>query len=237
MLRTNLPTAVRHLRRRRGWRQSDLAARADVSRQVVSRLERGELRGIALGTIRRIIEALEASVDGTVRWRGEELERLIDSAHAALVERSVATLAELGWSTRVEVSFNHFGDRGRVDILALHATSGTLLVVEVKSAIGNEEATLGQLDVKARLGSVIAREVGWPAAVIVPALVIGDARTARRIVRAHAGSFARFELRGRQAIAWLRRPRGPAPSGLLLFMEVPDCRGVSVTRSARVRTA
>jgi transcriptional regulator with XRE-family HTH domain len=236
MLRSDLPRAVRHLRRRRRWRQADLADRSDVSRQVVSRVERAQLTGISLGTVQRIVAALDASVHLTVRWRGEELDRLLDSAHADLVEACAALLVDRDWSTRVEVSFNHYGDRGRVDVLALHRATGTLLVVEAKSAIGDEQATLGQLDLKARLGAVIAGSVGWEATKVVPALVIADARTARRVISSHAASFARFDVRGRQAVAWLRRPVG-APHGLLWFMKLPDARGVSVTRNARVRTA
>jgi len=49
MLRTNLPRALRHLRQRRGWRQVDLAVSAGCSRETVSPLERGDLRGVALG--------------------------------------------------------------------------------------------------------------------------------------------------------------------------------------------
>jgi transcriptional regulator with XRE-family HTH domain len=214
-----------------------VAARAGVSRQVISRIECNELRAVQIGTIARVLQALDASADLTVRWRGEALDRLMDSAHAALVERCVSLLRDRGWLTRVEVSFNHFGDRGRVDVLAFHGDTRTALVVEAKSAIGDEQETHGRLDVKARLGTIIAESVGWHAAVVVPALVIAESRTARRIVGGHGSTFARFDVRGRKALAWLRHPVGAVPTGLLWFVELPDSRGVSVARSARVRTA
>jgi hypothetical protein len=207
-----------------------------VSRQVISRIERGELRSIPIGTIAKVAEALEAYVDLTVRWRGEQLEKLMDATHAELVRNCVGLLGALGWMTRVEVSFNHYGDRGRVDVLALHSATGTLLVIEVKSAIGDVQDTLGRLDVKARLGSTISGSIGWKASVVVPALVVAESRTTRRLLSKHAPLFARFAVRGRQARGWLRRPGMAVPTGLLLFVTVTDSRGGVVTRNARVRT-
>ena len=236
MIRSNVARAVRELRRRRRWRQADLAARAGVSRQVISRIECNELRAVRIGTIARVLHALDASADLTVRWRGEALDRLFDSAHAELVNRCVTQLRERGWLTRVEVSFNHFGDRGRVDVLAFDPGTRTVMVVEAKSAIGDEQETHGRLDVKARLGKIIAESVGWDAAVVLPALVLADSRLSRRIVREHGSAFSRFDMRGRKALAWLSRPVGTVPMGLLWFVDVPDSRGVSTTRSARIRS-
>ena len=145
-------------------------------------------------------------------------------------------LRAFGWQTAVEVSFNHYGDRGRVDVLAFHPALAVLLVAEVKSAIGNTQDTVGRLDVKARLGGVLAEAAGWPMpTTVVPALVVGDSRTARRIVAEHDAVFARFETRGRQALAWVRRPSRPAPTGLLWFANLPDAHGLGVTRRGRVR--
>jgi transcriptional regulator with XRE-family HTH domain len=231
MLRTNLARSVRHLRRRRGWRQSDLAERASVSRQTISRIECGQLGGARIRTIGRELEARDATGDLVVRWEGERLDRPIDADHAAIVGSSVDLLRALGWQTQVEVSFNHFGDRGRVDILARHAARSLLLVVEMKSAIGDSQEMLGRLDVKARLGATLA-----PAAV-VRALVIGDSRAARRHVASLEPMLASFSPRGRQAVAWLRQPIEAAPHGLLWFAKVPRARGTGVTRQSRVRTA
>lgn len=99
-------------------------------------------------------------------------------------------LAGFGWEVRVEVSFNHFGDRGRIDLIAYDAPRGILLVVEIKSALGDLQETLGRLDVKVRLGRQIAHELGWTEiATVIPTLVVGEsARTAndrgpRRAIR------------------------------------------------------
>lgn len=181
--------------------------------------------------------ALDASVDLTVRWQGEELGRLIDAGHARVLEQTAALLAHAGWETRTEVSFNHYGDRGRVDLLGRHPASSTLLVAEVKSAIGDTQDTVGRLDVKARLGRVLADTLGWPIPDrVVPALVVGDTRTARRIVSDHTAAFARFDVRGRRALAWLNKPSSDPPTGLLWFAALPDAPGAGVTRRSRVRT-
>jgi transcriptional regulator with XRE-family HTH domain len=235
--RTNLSRAVRHLRRRQGWRQADLGARAAVSGPTISRIERGLIRGVPLGTIERVAEALGATVDVTMRWQGEQLDRLLDAAHASIEAQTAAFLASSGWSVRPEVSFNHYGDRGRVDLLAFHPGSGVVLVIEVKGSIGDLQDALGRLDVKLRLGRSLAHASGWAGVrAIVPAFVLADNRTIRRTIALHAAIFARFTLRGRSAQAWVRRPSLPAPSGVLWFVNVPDSHGVSVARGRRVRT-
>jgi transcriptional regulator with XRE-family HTH domain len=237
MLRTNVPRAVRLLRRRRGWRQQDLALRAGVSRQGITRIELGQVKGVPLATFVRVAEALGGSLDFTMRWEGEQLDRLTDAAHAWMTERVSALLTHAGWTARPEVSFNHFGDRGRVDLLAWHPAIRVLAVVEVKSAVGDLQETLGRLDVKARLGQRLAAEAGWgsPAAV-VRILVIGDSRRARQTVRDHDALFAAFRLRGRAARAWMGHPRQPFPPGLMWFVTVPDAHGAGLTRHRRVRT-
>lgn len=195
------------------------------------------MRGVSIGTVEKIVTALGAIVDVTVRWEGAELDRSIDAAHARLQDWVARELAALGWLVRVEVSFNHFGDRGRVDVLAYHPATRLLVIVEVKSALGDLQETLGRLDVKVRLGRTLAREAGWAdCEAVVPLLAITDARSARRIVGAHAALFAQYRLRGRQAVAWLRRPVAPVPSGLLWFVNVPDSHGMTTPRVTRVRT-
>lgn len=225
---TNIPRAIRFLRLRRGWSQTVLGARAGVSRELISRLERRELAGVTVGSVERVLAALGASARFTAQWQGEQLERLMDAGHAALQETVAQLLTSLGWIVRVEVSFNRYGDRGRVDILAFRPAMRIVLVVEVKTAIGDLQETIGRLDVKVRIAPLLAREAGWgdPAAVL-PLLVILDGPAARRIVANHAALFARLSLRGRRALAWLRRPLPPSPTGLLWFAKTPDSREVT----------
>lgn len=138
---------------------------------------------------------------------------------------------------QVEVSFNHYGDRGRVDVLAFHPGTRVVVALEVKTALGDLQETLGRIDIKARLARTIAAEVGWSGVTgAVAMLVIGDSRTARRLVAQHGALFARYSVRGRAALAWLRRPRPPVPSGVLWFLKLPNSRHTTVTRGRRIRT-
>ena len=99
--------SLQALRRRGGWRQQDVADRTAMSRSVVSRIERGELRGISIVTVDTVTQALGARLDLRVLWRGEGLERLLDRRHAALVDLVVRRLRRYGWQVVVEASFSN----------------------------------------------------------------------------------------------------------------------------------
>ena len=215
-MRKTVGNIVRTLRRRRRWRQQDLGDRARTSRQIVSRVEHDELETVPFGTLRRVIEALEARMRLDVDWQGEQLDRLIDANHARLQNAVAQLLESCGWLVRVEVSFNHYGDRGRYDIIAFHAATCWLLVVEIKVGIGDVQDLLGRLDVKVRPAPGVARELGWTVTRVIPMLAIAEESSSRRVTRRHAALFRRFDLRGRAAAAWLRRPVG-RPSGILFF--------------------
>lgn len=235
VVRTNAPRAVRFLRHGQRLRQRDLAATIGVSRDKISRLERGRLGSLTLDTVDRVAGGLGATVSLELQWHGEQLDRLMDAAHAGLQQAVAQLLTTAGWLVRVEVSFNRYGDRGRCDILAFHPVTRILLVVEIKSRIGDVQETLGRLDVKVRLGPMLARELGWGAPeAVVPALVLAEDRTSRRIVARHHALFDRFALRGWVARRWVRRPAS-SPSGLLWFQRLTDAQALRVKRGQRVR--
>lgn len=234
-MRTNVPRAVRALRARRRWRQADLGARAGVSRDTVSRAELGRLEGITLASLDGMVRALGASLSVQVRWDGAGLDRLVDRVHASTQDSAAHLLGRLGWVVQAEVSFNHFGDRGSCDLAALHPATQTLLVVEVKSRLGDLQDTLRALDAKARLAPVLATQLGWPPPVgVARALVIAEHRTARRVVAAHPSLLEGFSVRGRAASRWLRSPAG-RDVRLLWFQRLPDSDEVRVVRPRRVR--
>jgi DNA-binding Xre family transcriptional regulator len=72
----------RYLRQRLGWRQEDLGNRIGLSQGSVSLFERGRIEGMPVGTVRRIFGGLEAELVLFVRWRGGDLDRLLDAGHA-----------------------------------------------------------------------------------------------------------------------------------------------------------
>lgn len=175
---------VRALRKRRGWRQLDLAVAARVSQSVVARLELGRGDRVAPWVLERVATALGARVIVRIDWNGEALDRLLDADHAVLVEKVAAMFRAAGGEVAAEVTFWIRGERGSVDILAWHATAHLLVVVEVKSVMPNVQATFMAFDRKARLGREIGAGRGWDAVAVGRLLVIGDTRTSRRRVAA-----------------------------------------------------
>jgi transcriptional regulator with XRE-family HTH domain len=198
---------VRALRRRRGWRQVDLSVAADMSRGSVSRIERGHADETTLAALDAVARALSARLDVGLSWNGEGLDRLLDAAHAAIVELVARELRALEWDVAVEVTFNIRGERGSIDILAFHPATGVILVVEVKSVVPDLQATVFTLDRKSRLAVEIARTRGWHGVAVGRILVVADGRTSRRRVAAHEATFAAaFPARGVAVRRWLRSP-------------------------------
>jgi len=235
----DLGRVVRAVRRRRGWRQEDAAARARVHRSTWSRIEGGQLDRLTFSTVRRCLAALEMRLELLPRWRGAELERLLDEGHAALQAGWKERLEAWGWQVRVEVSFNRYGERGRIDLFAWHPSLRILLVVEIKTEIADAQALLGAMDTKTRLAPFVARELGWQApAFVVPVLVVADESTNRRRVDRIQPLLTHLTRRGKAGISWLRRPHA-SPGGLLIFsiLSPVHTRRIKRVGTHRVRVA
>lgn len=198
-----------------------------MSQQTVSRIERDKLDGLTVGSLRNCVRVLGGFVAIEVRWHGGALEALSDERHAAIQNWTVGLLVEHGWDARVELSFNHFGDRGRYDVIAFHVPARLLVAIEVKTTIDDAQAMLGRLDVKARVAARVATDLGWHPVAVVPVLIVAEGRTAQRRVAQHPSLFQRYALRGMPALAWLRNPKHPSPSGLLVFVRPPNTRAAS----------
>jgi transcriptional regulator with XRE-family HTH domain len=228
--------SYRALRIRRCWRQRDLADAAGVSRQLITKVESSDLREVQVSTLEQVAVALGASLDVNLRWRGEGLDRLLDAAHAALVEAVVDRLARWDWECAVEVSFAIRGERGSIDLFALHRATASVLVTEVKSVVPDSQATIHVLDRKARVACLVASDRGWPCRNVGRLLVIGESTTARRRLASLGLTYrAAFPTRGHGVSDWLRSPSG-SMSGLL-FLPFATAGGVRnrVTGRQRVR--
>lgn len=209
--------SLRALRHQRRWLQVDVAKRAGVSQAAVSRAERGQARGLTLRTLERIGEGLGARVMIRIAWHGEELDRLLDAEHAALVEASVQLLRSRRWEVATEVTFSVYGERGAIDILAFHGASRALLMVEVKSVVPDLQAMLAGIDRKGRLAIGLARQRGWSANRVSRLLILGESRTSRRRLVTNAATLdAQLPSRGRPVRAWLAEPTGSI--GGILFL-------------------
>lgn len=199
---------VREVRIRRAWRQRDLAEAAGVSQTLVSRLERGWIGGLSLAKLRKVGTALDIRLSLDAWWRAGEVDRLVDRGHAALVDHVVASLRADGWVTRVEVTFNHFGERGSADIVAWHAETRILLIVEVKTMIGDIQATTSTFERKVRIvPDALQAEEGWKARTVARLLVIAETHANRAVVRDHEAIFDTiWPARTIETRHWLRQP-------------------------------
>ena len=221
--------AIRALRRRRDWRQEDLASKAGLSRSVAGRIERGEIQRIAWADLVALVEALDARLELDLRWRGEGLDGLIDESHALTVDAAVRLFGAAGWETDVEVSFSIYGERGSIDVVGRHPATALLAVVEVKATIGDANRTVMTVDRKGRLAPRIAAQRGWPCRGVARFLIVAESSTARDRIRRHAEIFrAAFPVDGRACLAWLHDPTGPPPSGII-FIPMRDVRGTGRT--------
>jgi transcriptional regulator with XRE-family HTH domain len=219
----------RGLRVHKDLRQQDVGGIAGLSRAVISRIERGLIDNLQVRWLDRAAAALGATIEIRLRWHGEQLDRLLDEAHAAIVDRTVSMLRATGWEVAVEVSFSIWGERGSIDVLAYRPSNRILLAIEVKSVVPDSQATLRDLDRKNRLAARVAADRGWEVGLVARLLVVGDSATSRRRVERLAATYeVAFPMRGRDVTSWLRAPGG-AMSGLLFLPYAP--RG-SASRSA-----
>jgi transcriptional regulator with XRE-family HTH domain len=201
---------ARQVRRRRGLRQSDVAALAGVGQWAVSTVERGRLDRLPLRTIRAVAAALEVRLALEPQWRGGELPRLMDARHASLVDQVVARMAGSGWEIVAEYTFNRYGERGSVDVLGWRAAERTLVVVEVKSELDDLQTMLSVLDRKIRLvPALLATERGWKAATVGAILVLPEQSTFRAAVSRFRATFTASLPGGNVEIKhWLADPSG-----------------------------
>ncbi|HEY5486783.1 MAG TPA: helix-turn-helix domain-containing protein [Candidatus Limnocylindrales bacterium] len=187
MDRVKIGNTFRAIRMDMRLRQADVAARAHVSQQTVSRLECGRFGGLSIDAYSSVAEAIGADVRLAPYWRGAKLDRLIDRRHALIQNEITRLLASQGWQLGTEKSFNHFGDRGSVDVLAWRANAGALLIVEIKTEIANLEETLRVLDMKARVvPGLVSRAGEWQPRIVGAVLVLPDATAHRDLVARHS---------------------------------------------------
>ena len=207
----------RGLRLRLRWRQVDVS-------------EKGHLDRIPLGTLRRVATVLEVRLPLEPSWRGGSIERVISGRHAAMAERLTTMLVTGGWEVRPEASFNSFGERGVVDLVAWHPVCHTLLLIELKTELVDPSGLLTVTDRRRRLAGVIARDSGWKPSVVAQWVVIAAGRTnARRVAEHRALLRAAFPADGRSIASWLADPRTPLDA--LWFL--PDVADRSTGRAAR----
>lgn len=74
-----------------------------MSQSLVSRTERGHADALSLRAIRGLFAAVDARSELDIRWRGGELDRLIDEGHAQLAMDAATELEPHEWELLPEV--------------------------------------------------------------------------------------------------------------------------------------
>lgn len=197
---------------------------------MIAKHELGQIAGASVASLRSHADALGLSLELTVR--GSAGEVLKDEEHALLTQWVKQQLQAFGWETEPEVSFNIYGDRGRIDLLGWHPGRRVVLVDEQKTDVSDVQDVLGGLDVKERLALQIARDHGWSAAQVGVLLVVSRTQRNVRTIDRFAGLFDKFSVRGTDAARWLRDPTGPAH--VLIFVP-PSAVGRAAWRNGRRR--
>jgi hypothetical protein len=153
---------------------------------------------------------MEVRLDLIPRWRGGELDRLMNAAHSAMHERLARSFqAKPGRLAVPEVSFSIYGERGVVDILAWHQATRTTLVIELKSTVVDVQDLVASVGRKRRLATKIAAERGWGSDEVGCWVVIAGTMTNRRRVGEHAAMLrAAFPDSGLALRRWMRSPVG-----------------------------
>jgi transcriptional regulator with XRE-family HTH domain len=201
---------LRAIRIRRGLRQEDVAIPARVHRSTVSRIERGHVARLSLQALRSVAATLEVRVELVPRWRGGELDRLVNARHSALHETLAWMFRDLPeWIADPEVSFAIYGERGIIDVLAYHPGRRALLVIEIKSELVDVQDLIGKVDRYRRLARRIAAERDWNPLSVSVWVAVEDSRTNRRRVEHHRALLrSAFPEDGRTLRRWLHDPVG-----------------------------
>lgn len=204
-----LGSVFRAVRIRKGWRQVDVAFAARVSQAMISRIERGHLRHVSVAVLLKVAEALEVRIDVLPRWRGGDLDRMLNAGHAALHNRVAQLFAGTPWLLAPENTFAFYGERGVIDILAFHRDIGALLIIELKTDLVDVQQLMTAVDRYRRLAPRIARERGWHVRSVSVWAALRDTKTNRRRAAEHAAVLRlAFPGDGRSVRRWLRTPNG-----------------------------
>jgi transcriptional regulator with XRE-family HTH domain len=231
---TRIGRGLRAVRIRLQLRHVDVAERANVPRDVVARVERGDLDRVRVGQLRAMAAALRADLDLVLRWNGTEIDRLVNAGHSAMHELVVRMLRAAGWEVVPERSFSIWGERGVIDILAWHAATRSVLVVELKTEIVEVQRLIGTVDRYRRLAPAIVEDLGWEPVQVAVWVAVAESSTNRRRLAEHATVLrAAFPSDGRTVPGWLHNPTGP----LRALSFLPDARVADriASRSSRRR--
>lgn len=141
----------------------------------------------------------------------------------------------MDWEVVPEFSFNVYGDRGSVDVLAWHPRERILLIIEVKATLTDLQNLVASMSKKGRVVPNAADDArGWQASHVAMLVAVAGTTANRSIVARHAATFgAAFPVRTRAVQTWLRNPRGPIHG--IWFVAGDANASIARTSRSRVR--
>jgi hypothetical protein len=195
------------------------------------------LRERLASDLERTVLALGARLDISIIG-GPGFDRLLDEGHARLAALVASHLRRFGWAVEFEVTFSRMGERGSIDLLAWHAATRSLLVVEIKTELVSVEGLLRPLDVKVRLAGEVAARFGWRPLTVSRLVALPENSTARRTVNRHRDTLASaLPTRSHEVRAWLASPTGTLRG--MWFLSTASSAGITANPSSiqRLRAA
>lgn len=192
-------TGIARVREAIGWTQKELGARVGQTQGWVSRVENGRIEDLTFTSAERLLAAMGArlvvSVDAP--YLGDR-QRQREPGHSRMSAHASTRLTRDGWEVATEVEVGGDRSRGWIDILAYHAATGILLVIELKTEIHDLGAIQRSLGWYEREAWNAARRLGWRPRRIVGCLLLlatdaNDTRAAenRDVLAAEFGGRAR----------------------------------------------
>lgn len=168
-----LGATVTEIRTTIRWSQRELSRRSGVPQSMISRIERARLNDPPLATIAVLIEAM----GGHLRIKVDppflgDRRRQLDPVHSRMSGFVARRLETRGWRVATEVEVGGNRSRGWIDLLAFDATSGRVLVIEIKTEIhdlGRIDRTLGWYE---REAWAAAKRLGWRPTVVTGCLLL-----------------------------------------------------------------
>ena len=215
-----------------GWSQRELAIRLGSNQSAVRRLmSGGRSIDVRLATAALDCLGIRLSLDANpIGLRGRAEQR--DLVHAHCCGFVIRQLVRRGWQVRAEVEIGDGRFRGWIDLLALRAEDGALLVIEVKTEISDLGSVLRTLGWYRRSARETAQLFGWQPRHIVPVLIVlATVETDARL--AAAADLVRAGLPGDVAELawWIDDATQPAPAGSLTLIDPASRRREWLSRT------
>lgn len=184
--------------------QEQLADKVGVTRGYIANIERGAANP-SLDQVERIAFALDLELDFFARpplvmGPGRQHD-LVHARCSSYVDRRLRTA---GWQTAREVEVVHARSHGWIDLLAFDPSSGTLLIVEVKTWLDDIGAVERQLGWYERSAFGVASRQGWHPRRVAGWLLVLASEQVEAVIHQNRDLMARvFPVRAREMAAGL----------------------------------